>query len=642
MTLREYRAQYGDAIMRRVARFRTAAKRDEVAAKKLLQEAEYAMQGLLCFNGTRGERYFVGNPPRWHEILNDDPEYIFTLNRMPHWKTLIQAYVLTGEIRYAEKVCAELASWIAHCPPPFDEDGVTMNIRRFHHVNGWRILEIGIRMFDTWKVLLEFLPTCDAFTEDLFDALLASVRVQARALMEVAPQWWPNADHNHYLHEMQGLFHAGCLYSFLPESVQWRDFAVGELCRLAQNLFSADGGEIEGSPHYHNLCVFMLTNAMKLAREHDVALPPLFAQRVEKGLAYAVHFLRANGEVTPAGDADIPVTSCVLAAGGYRGISGDGRYLDAIAALIGEDALQKELAENLWYGEGFQNYRPGGTLPNSLWYHDRGTKQAMLRTAWRKDALGLYFSAGGLRHPNHAHVDPLSLDFTAYGKALVTDPGRFCYKDSEECLYFRRANVHNCLLVNGEEPYQYRPNGSFDDVADSEITQITQTPRILAAAGYQKNYAPLLHRRAAAILEEHILIVLDAVDGLTAQEICLHFHLDTTDASLAENSLLADFGEVKLCAAWETEFSAGISAKLCAGWVSPGYDLRHESRRLWLRARGKSSFLTVFVPSRGEYAAAPRELASRIADGRVHFSFCVGEKGYRGALEADGTVRLED
>ena len=55
----------------------------------------------------------TGTPTPFH-----DAEYLFALNRMFHWRTLLAAYTFTGERRFATKVTDELRNWIASCPPP--------------------------------------------------------------------------------------------------------------------------------------------------------------------------------------------------------------------------------------------------------------------------------------------------------------------------------------------------------------------------------------------------------------------------------------------------------------------------------------------------------------------------------------------
>src|SRR5690606_33316102 len=107
--------------------------------KGLLAAADLAVRGELRLPGTGGKPAFVGNPPDWHRIANKDKEYLWGLNRMLHWIPLLQAYALSGEARYAEKVVTELDDWLERCPPP----PLDAPVKAYDRVNPWRMLEVG-------------------------------------------------------------------------------------------------------------------------------------------------------------------------------------------------------------------------------------------------------------------------------------------------------------------------------------------------------------------------------------------------------------------------------------------------------------------------------------------------------------------
>src|SRR5690606_16757474 len=66
--------------------------------EQIIAAAEEAMRGELLLPGSR-ELSFVGNPPDWFTPRYGDEEYLWSLNRMMHWKTLVQAHALTGDAR---------------------------------------------------------------------------------------------------------------------------------------------------------------------------------------------------------------------------------------------------------------------------------------------------------------------------------------------------------------------------------------------------------------------------------------------------------------------------------------------------------------------------------------------------------------
>jgi len=448
MTLRGCRAQHGAAIRERIDFFRKAVQSRPCSLPPLLRDAEYAMQGRFILPGTLGERYFAGNPPRWHEVLRGDLEYICSLNRMQHWETLIKAYAATGEIRYAQKVCAELA---------------------------------------------------DCFDEPLFASLLQSVKHHGRALLELPPLSWPNADHNHYLHENLGLLYAACMYDFLPESEAWCGHALRELERCAQNQFGEDGGQVEGCPGYHNTSLRFLCSTLELIQAHELPPLPTLTQRVENGMAYSIHCMRANGESVPWGDSSPPPKAAIHAAGLYYGITGDGKYLDTLRALVGETAFTAECDALLW------------------------------------DAPALLTYAAGEKRP----------------AARV-------FREGAERKQYKSAAFHSCLMLDGREPYEYLNRWRFGSMAAAGVGGVHDDGTLLWTQGFHENYAPVTHRRVLALLGEEALLVLDTLDGRTTETAEIFFHHNTTQLNMDGACARADFDGVSLsgkqyCGEWADE-----------------------------------------------------------------------------------------
>ena len=66
-----------------------------------LRLADEALAGRLVLPGTGPALHFIGNPPEWTENPVNDNEYTFHLNRMHHWKTMCEAYSLTGDLTWS-------------------------------------------------------------------------------------------------------------------------------------------------------------------------------------------------------------------------------------------------------------------------------------------------------------------------------------------------------------------------------------------------------------------------------------------------------------------------------------------------------------------------------------------------------------
>ena len=136
-------------------------------SKEIVSLADEAMEGMLVLPGTGPDLFFVGDPPRWKENPCGDKEYTYSLNRMIHVKTLSEAYSLTGDLRYARKALEEMRDWIGtvSCPALKRPDG-EYDLAAFDRCSPWRALEVGIRGYRTWPIIIELLIDTPYYTQE--------------------------------------------------------------------------------------------------------------------------------------------------------------------------------------------------------------------------------------------------------------------------------------------------------------------------------------------------------------------------------------------------------------------------------------------------------------------------------------------
>ena len=112
-------------------------------ADAIIKEAEEAYNGMLILPGTMGKRFFVGNPIKWEDNPVGNKEYTYSLNRMGCLKAMAEAYSITRDEKYKDKVISELRRWTETVlPPPIE------NIEAFSECSPWRALEIGGRGYN--------------------------------------------------------------------------------------------------------------------------------------------------------------------------------------------------------------------------------------------------------------------------------------------------------------------------------------------------------------------------------------------------------------------------------------------------------------------------------------------------------------
>src|SRR5688572_1517400 len=113
------------AARARYARVAAFINRTQPALRaSIIAAAGEALRGELRLPGSSGLSQ-VGDPPQWLTPQHHDEEFLWSLNRMMHWKTLLQAHALTQDERYARKVAGELDDWITRAvqPPLRHADG---------------------------------------------------------------------------------------------------------------------------------------------------------------------------------------------------------------------------------------------------------------------------------------------------------------------------------------------------------------------------------------------------------------------------------------------------------------------------------------------------------------------------------------
>jgi hypothetical protein len=516
------------------------------AAEQSLLEDDMACR--LVLPGTNGEAVFVGSPPRWKENPTGNPEFVWELNRMKHWPRLARAYALTGKSEYAAQILSEMDDWIAQNPVPAIEDDPKKLYAAFYAETPWRSLEVGLRMESTWPTIIEALADSPLLTTQRLERIVRSCEDHGKVLFHVCPVFWPKADHNHYLTENAGLFRLALLFPELPESQTWLEHARRELTRCAEAQLTEDGGQIEGCPHYHNICLRTFAEVGILAREHNVELPEELIDRLQNALTYTLHTYRPSGTAVPLGDSDasakaplITALTCALAFD---------RWAEAMClrSFAPPDAWKAAVAELVWSAPDTEKWLARNEhldaekkqLPRANWQQELG--QAMMRSDWTSQAASVAVTCRTPVNNGHAHIDPASFDFTAFGRPLVVDPGRFTYAEIPARCEFKSATWHNTITINGREPFEYVNTWSFGPQRKGTIRRVLSKEGWQAAECYQENFAPAHHHRLIILLDEsRSLVVIDALSGLSPTDaVQLWFHLDSTAVQVDESTSSAE------------------------------------------------------------------------------------------------------
>lgn len=571
-------------------------------ARETVQRAELYLRGEHILPGTGAKPLFVGDPVDWTDNKVGDKEYLWQLNRMTHWQPLLAAYALTGETKYAKKVLAELVHWVETVPMPQVPRDIHEIDTLFSGPHPWRILEVGIRAYKTFPLLMDFLADDPLFSAELQEVYRKSLLEHARLLEEVSPLLWPNADHNHFLMEMLGLLSVALLFPEEPDAPRWKETAIHQLERCSAAQLTEGGGQIEGCPMYHNGCMFWFGHSLLLAERYGFSFSGEYVERYRRALDYSAFALRPNGEIISWGDSKAQNNAPLAGAYGY-GVFRDMRWFYAVARYSRKEDVLREISDHLWRLPDLETLlnqleEPAVFIDLPCLNWQKPLKQVFLRGGWDKDDVSVMFACRTPVQNLHAHIDPMGFDLSALGKPLLVDPGIVTYQDNDLRYRLKSPAYHNTVTVNHCDHFEYQGSFAYGPQKYGEIYDAAEKERLRYAAAVHIEYAPVVHRRALALVDGTFVLVLDRLEGLKPEDsVQIYYHFNAAKVNEVEGGWASAEKDANI-AVYPT---AGLTGNLLDGIVGERVDVWHVSKRLELESSSGSEtrvFAAVLCPFR--------------------------------------------
>lgn len=408
-----------------------AAPEDVVAEAERLVRAEVTIVGVPhAFPG--GDIDWAFNATRARDDLPFNRQWGNHLNRTRFWRPLAEAYLATGDERYAVAWVTQLRDFIAD--NPFDRDA-DPSIRP-----AWKTLIAASRMKNTWPDLLTVFRGSPSVTDDDLVLLLRSCLEHGRHLRA-------HHDHgldNHLAVEMRGLLTVGCLFPEFREARDWRRHALSTAAEAVGGMFYPDGVSMELSPGYHKLSLdeFWRMRTLATACGFGDEVPAGFVAALAPAVRAAVLLSTPERTLPSLNDSGTPDVPELLA--DKVGLFPDD---DAVRWLVTDGAEGAPPAER-------SHFFPWAGL-------------AVMRSGWERDATYGLFDVGPLG-TDHVHQDKLNLVVWARGRELLYDNGGGSYEESEWREFGADTHAHNCVTIDGLG--QRRARGrKADRVSDGPI-----------------------------------------------------------------------------------------------------------------------------------------------------------------------------
>ncbi|MCV3243677.1 alginate lyase family protein [Mesorhizobium sp. ZC-5] len=491
-----------------------------------------------------------------------------------------QAFLLTGEERYAEAARDVLEQWIEANPYAWT-------------VNWSCTMEPALRIL-AWTWLFHVFARSSAWNDESFRGrFLSALYLHGQFTERHIERSTING--NHLTADASGLVFAGLFFQGIGNADRWAAEGWRTLEQEILVQVHPDGVDFEASVPYHRLVaeLFLLPARYKLAAGQ--AISASYRERLIAMARFADAYCRPDGTSPHWGDADdgraLPFGTQPL---------DDHRYL---VGLIGLTFGDEQLMAKAW-GEGDEiawhcgmqvlDRPPVWHEPDSVAFPDGGVY--ILRDA--RNHVFIDCGPVGLAGlGGHGHNDPLSFEAWLEGAPLIVDPGSFVYTASfEDRNAFRSTDVHNTPRVDGKEVNRlYAPDNLWNlhDDAKAEALSFEVTELGGSFRGRHSGYGRLaepvsVQREIALSVRPASLTVIDTIEGKGTHAVSVPLHF-APGISLREQSVGRWVAERDDCS-FLIEWSGG-------GWavveedtrISPSYGVVLPAKRLVWRIEAELS-----------------------------------------------------
>ena len=512
-----------------------------------------------------------------------DVKFIWELNRHKHFYPLGQAYLLTGEERYAERIVSHLISWIEQNPPGWG-------------VNWAGPLELGLRVM-AWCWALEAVRESKALTADALACALVSIHQQLSHMDRYLEDYLTR--NTHLVGEAAALAYAGMHFPELADASYWLAKGLRLLERELDRQLTAEGMHYERSVYYHNYMIDFCAGVYLLGLRNGIEFSPVWGDRLKAMFRWLASAAPPAERMPDVGDAD----GGVVFGWAERDLLGFRRRLALGAALFGhgewkhQAGSEEDLLAYFFESEAIEHYQnlepdastAGKDTENPEWSICRG------RVGGQETYLLFDYGPLGVGRAGHGHSDMLQLLLSVGNQPVLVDPGTYTYNGPAEWRdYYRATRGHNTLTIDEQD--QSIPAGPFAWRSQAKCHRVDWPKaggvRCIVAEhdGYQRLSPAAVHRRWVTVSNPDglyfLAVVLDEIEREGESRVESFWHLAPGDSRWipaerrVERDLPGDLQGHLLFpnrGAYDLNWIVGESAPQPQGWFSPNYGQQQQA-----------------------------------------------------------------
>jgi Heparinase II/III-like protein/Heparinase II/III N-terminus len=447
-----------------------------------------------------------------------DKKIVWELNRHQYFMKLGQAFLLTGDERYARAFANHLDAWMEANPPKLG-------------INWASSLEVAFRSI-SWLWGLYFFK--DACRGETLNHALKFLYLNARHLESYLSTYFsPNT---HLTGEALGLFYLGTLLPEFEEAERWQQLGREILIEQIPVHVKPDGVYFEQSSYYHRYTTDFYIHFLILSRAQGIALPKTVEDALVSLFDHLMYITRPDGTTPFFGDDDggrllmldarapndfrpsLATGAALFKRGDYKFVAGDAA--EELLWLLGREGLR-----------AYDSLAAHEPVETSRAFPDGG--YFVMRDGWDREANYLLFDCGphGALNCGHAHADALSIDVAVNGRAILVDPGTYTYTGSKELRdWFRSSQAHNTVTLDGVS--SSIPNSAFTwkTIAQCHLLDWKAADDYVYVSGEQSDLV-----RSIFFLKGKYWIIRDTLRSPETRTADIYFHFDSNTNACLEN-----------------------------------------------------------------------------------------------------------
>ncbi|GGI45799.1 hypothetical protein GCM10008018_13930 [Paenibacillus marchantiophytorum] len=322
-----------------------------------------------------------------------------------------------------------------------------------------------------------------------YQALKGSPSMNASASTDILKTIWKTADylntpeafrdgHNFGMAQTNSMYNIVKYYPEFADADVWYSTANVRMNQLATSSIRSDGSYIESTSSYALSMANNFLEFKQTAIADGITLSAEFDNKIRSLAKYMADLSNPSVSLPNFGDGRYNSSREFL----KRAASG---YNDQTFLYIGTSGAQ-------------------GTPPSytSVLYPE--SKLAVMRSGWLPNDRYLFMNLK--QDAAHRHTDDNAIDYYAYGRRLLVDPGTYTYTSNPISNWLRySAESHNTIEFNDATP----------NITEAALQMWTDNKKFNFLEGITRNTAGFKHYRDVLFLKSSYSIVSDYVQAPT-------------------------------------------------------------------------------------------------------------------------------